>query len=552
MTEIMDRQQQLQRTIERSFDNFKKIGRNNHTAAKIRTRIQSLKEAWMEFQSGHIALRRAIPTSDPVTLAYFKKNVYDRIEEIFISTLDYMSECLEEVEPHVSFNESTEQRRNRPYELLSLSNLPSINLSPFDGNYEQWEPFRDRFTCLIINNPDLSNFARMHYLTSCLKGKALECINNLPVTADSFCDAWKKLMIRFENKRRLLNKHMSVLLNLAAIPRESADDLQSLCDKLNNVVASLKNLNRAPEQLWDDILVHIVAQKLDPATRKVWNLKSSDDAEPSSFDELNQFLISRTRGLENFKHSNSPHDKLPAKFSNVNKVNSTSAVANPSSKCLLCNSKHFINSCPNFLSMSPSQRRDLIKRVNRCFNCLSKNHSGTECKSKYTCRICRKKHHTLLHVGSDSFSAAELDSPTTNSTDNSDDSKHAVLSLCSSAKAKPRSHVLLATAWIRVSVQSGRSINVRALLDQGSEMTFITENLAQLLRVKRIRMPTEISAVGYISFGTYQHAAQIIISPRDASTPEFATRAFILKTLTAYVPRRMANDSALEHLTDVP
>ncbi|EZA48946.1 hypothetical protein X777_12910, partial [Ooceraea biroi] len=81
-------------------------------------------------------------------------------------------------------------------------------LPPFDGKYDEWEQFRDRFQSLIIDNRDLSQFTRMHFLTSCLKGRALECVSSLSITGDSFDTAWKALTSRFESKRRLINVHL--------------------------------------------------------------------------------------------------------------------------------------------------------------------------------------------------------------------------------------------------------------------------------------------------------------------------------------------------------
>ncbi|EFN89563.1 hypothetical protein EAI_03854, partial [Harpegnathos saltator] len=59
----------------------------------------------------------------------------------------------------------------------------------------------------------------MHYLTSCVKGRALDCIENIPVTADNFGTAWQALLARYENKRRLITKYLSALLNLNTISR---------------------------------------------------------------------------------------------------------------------------------------------------------------------------------------------------------------------------------------------------------------------------------------------------------------------------------------------
>lgn len=118
----------------------------------------------------------------------------------------------------------------------------TFNIPPFSGNYDEWESFRDRFTSLIILNKDLTAFARMHFLSSSLTGTALESIKNIPITADNFEVAWQTLMSRYENKRRLIEVHVSALHNLPTVSRESAVDLTELRDKSNRAIASLRNL----------------------------------------------------------------------------------------------------------------------------------------------------------------------------------------------------------------------------------------------------------------------------------------------------------------------
>lgn len=158
----------------------------------------------------------------------------------------------------------------------------------------------------------------------------------------------------------------------------------------------------------------------------------------------------------------------------------------------------------------------------------------------------------MLHVDSDSTSKVEPVTTTNPLQNSSETNNKSIQSLCASSSTQSRSQVLLATARVIVGVPSGRTIIVRALLDQGSEMTFITENLAQCLRAKRIRMPISITAVGCVNAGTYRHATRITISPRDQSTPAFSTTALILKSLTSYAPRRVINEDILEHLADLP
>ncbi|XP_071577544.1 uncharacterized protein [Temnothorax nylanderi] len=552
MSELLAKQTRLQRSIERFLDNFRKVGKGNLTAAKIRSRIAALKELWCSYQEGHDQLTKATPTKSQTELAYFQDDYFAATEEVYQTTLDFMSDWLEELEPFVSPNQSMLNASVRAEaSAFSLSHLPAIRLPPFDGNYAEWEPFRDCFTALIRNNKDLDNFARMHFLSSCLKGRALECIGNISVTADNFEIAWHALTSRYENKRRSLNVHLTTLLNLPALSRESASDLQSLYDKVNVAVSSLLNLKRKPEELWNDILAHIVTHKLDPTTRKAWNLKETDKDSPPSYEDLNRFLQSRVRALENFAPAASTKPSPPPK------VHAATASATTPAKCPLCPASHLLSACPLFVGKNSSERWDLVKQHKRCFNCLSEKHSSPDCKSKYSCRVCHKKHHSMLHSTSNSSSAlsgatlAGTISPD-RSSPQTPEPKVEVTSMLASKATRSRSQVLLATAWITVRVPSGRDAVVRALLDQGSEMTFVSENLAQLLHAKRIRMPISVTAVGGIHAGTFRHATQLFISPRETHVPSFATTALILGKLTDYTPKRQTDVSSLSHLINLP
>lgn len=65
-------------------------------------------------------------------------------------------------------------------------------------------------------------------------------------------------------------------------------------------------------------------------------------------------------------------------------------------------------------------------------------------------------------------------------------------------------------------------------------------------------MPISLSAVGCVNAGTHRYAATIHISPLGQEGPNFTTNASILNSLTAYTPSRVAVDSNLEHLSDLP
>ncbi|XP_032688995.1 uncharacterized protein LOC116852593 [Odontomachus brunneus] len=489
-------------------------------------------------------MKRSIPEATRVTSSYFVDKVFENTEDGYNAALDYMAEVLEELEPPVSPNQSTDLSYTRAsHSAYSLAHLPPIQMAPFDGNVAEWEHFRDRFSALIIGNKDLNDFAKMHFLVSFLRGRALECIANLSVTADNFAVAWNALRTRYDNRRRLLSVHLSILLNLPGLSRESVTELQALRGTITMTIASLNNLQRSSDDLWNDFLVHLVSQRLDPITRKAWNLRSSETDDPPLFPDLDRFIASRIRALEEFSTGTS--SLLGGKTPSATRVHFAAASAPLRAPCPMCKAHHYFSACPTFMRGAPSQRRDLAKRHRRCFNCLSQNHSAQECQSKYSCRVCHQRHHSLLHADSDvSAHRVEASSAPERETASSFSGAE-VHSLLVATIAQRSAPVLLATARVRLSSACGRSVAIWALLDQGSKITFISENVAQLLRLKRIRMPVSVSTVGSISAGLCRHAVELAISPRNSSSPSYTITALILRSLTSYTPERSVDASCL-------
>src|SRR5436309_775529 len=133
MSELSESQTSLIHSISRALDNFKKLGRPNYTAVKIRSRMTALKATWERCLQGHAALLKAFPP-DKRDAAYFKEKHIETHEEIYQAALDYMSEFLEELEPCVSPNQSIDQSYSlRSDTSFSLKHLPPIQLPPFSG-----------------------------------------------------------------------------------------------------------------------------------------------------------------------------------------------------------------------------------------------------------------------------------------------------------------------------------------------------------------------------------------------------------------------------------
>lgn len=80
----------------------------------------------------------------------------------------------------------------------------------------------------------------------------------------------------------------------------------------------------------------------------------------------------------------------------------------------------------------------------------------------------------------------------------------------------------------------GRCVTVRALLDQGSEVTLISDKIVQTLSLSRVRQYTRLSGIGGAR-SLSRYTVQIWIGPAFNSKPTHATTAYVLPKVTQFV-----------------
>ncbi|XP_046145637.1 uncharacterized protein LOC123988922 [Osmia bicornis bicornis] len=495
------------------------------TPATTRYRMNMLKEAYQQCQDLDAKIVAMADLQARSTLQYFVDNHFERCEECYQESLDYMSEILDKTS---STQETASEKGNlQPVKLRSQSLLPQIQLPSFDGTFEQWESFRDKFQSIVINDNSLSNVERLHFLCSALTGDAKKAVNHLPTTDANFEVAWQLVKNRYENKRRLLSTYLNNLFSLPQVTSESAKELRSLGDQLNVSIHGLKNLKR-PVEHWDDVIVFLGTQKLDRSSRKAWELQFGDTSELSTYVEFDKFLESRVRALESMSPIKTDKPENVTVKSKPKTISTNTSTVSPII-------------CP---ALEPSERFKLIKSQRRCVNCFSAKHAKEQCHSQRSCKECKQRHHTLLHFPIKPEQSSVSQSNQTSATNPNSELE---ISSNSASRTKTNTGILLSTARIRVHSLQGRTVQARALLDQGSVATLISENLAQILRLPRNKQNTCITGIGGIQSWA-NHTARITITPLVRTEPVYSTTAIILKTLTQYTPKRHSSVTNWNHI----
>ncbi|GFQ82165.1 uncharacterized protein TNCT_658501 [Trichonephila clavata] len=105
---------------------------------------------------------------------------------------------------------------------------------------------------------------------------------------------------------------------------------------------------------------------------------------------------------------------VPNVFTRNNPVKSASRVflsEVKNSKCVCCAESHPLYKCGVYLKLPVTKRIDVIKANNFCFNCLSTSHRANDCKSRYVCSNCQKRHHNTIY-----YTERERDQEVINST----------------------------------------------------------------------------------------------------------------------------------------
>lgn len=89
-------------------------------------------------------------------------------------------------------NVSAGGNNNEATPRMHRSHLPDIKVQPFDGNYDNWNRFSQMFSKLVAKER-FDPIDKLYYLNQSLTGEPQQLVKHLPVTEDSFEQAWKLL-----------------------------------------------------------------------------------------------------------------------------------------------------------------------------------------------------------------------------------------------------------------------------------------------------------------------------------------------------------------------
>ncbi|XP_052870601.1 uncharacterized protein LOC128276174 [Anopheles cruzii] len=336
---------------------------------------------------------------------------------------------------------------------------------------------------------------------------------------------------RYDNKRMLVREYYRQLHYLPAVSSQCVTELAKLVDGFSRLVHGLRKL-KEPIESWDTPLSNLLLLKLDDATILAWENHSVHFGK-DIYNDLISFIEDRIQILKATSRFNEEGSNVSAKGVSPIKVAggrqsaSRRTLANAATaktdtepprtvqqpKCALgCLDSHLLRTCSVFNGKDVQDRRKIVSANGLCWNCLSPSHQVKQCNSEFSCRLCRERHHTLLHFTSGSAKV-------TMSVQSDDDM------------------VFLETVWLTL------------IDDYGSMSNFMSESMARRLITTRNKVNISVSGIGktkQMVKGTLSTTVQSRIRPYS-STMEF----FVLDTPASAIPTTFI-DVSTWHIPDVP
>ncbi|XP_039309629.1 uncharacterized protein LOC113004665 [Solenopsis invicta] len=257
--------------------------------------------------------------------------------------------------------------------------LPEAPLPTFDGKFESWLSFKNAFRSMIGDQNDLTDIDKLHYLRSALKGEAANKIKILEIDGISYAKAWELLERSYEVKRILVHRHISCIVNLPALDKESTAGLTKLADDTQQHLASLAALGAS---VGTDMIVYHLESKLPKGVLKEWEATLKREELPN-LDQLYEFIYkSAVCASRSEKAKTRDSDKAIGEPSAKRKRVHTSNqifVASASRNCAACKTKrHPLYICETFKQLSVPKRIETVKQAKLCYNCL-RSHRDSPC-----------------------------------------------------------------------------------------------------------------------------------------------------------------------------
>ncbi|XP_068671433.1 uncharacterized protein [Montipora foliosa] len=128
----------------------------------------------------------------------------------------------------------------------SRAKLPKLSITKFDGTFEQWLPFWNKF-CAEIDSTDLPTVTKFAYLKELILPKVRADIDGLPFSTEGYEGAKNILKAEYGKTSEIINAYVANIMCLPIISSGDPREVDEFYRKLFYNVQSLETLGKLRE-----------------------------------------------------------------------------------------------------------------------------------------------------------------------------------------------------------------------------------------------------------------------------------------------------------------
>ena len=352
--------------------------------------------------------------------------------------------------------------------------LPKLEVRKFNGKLHEWQEFWDSFESAIHTNESLSNVDKFSYLRGLLLEPARSTIAGFALTSANYQSAVDLLKRRYGKKTAIQRTLVNELLNARPVysDRDTAR-LRSFYDLVETKYRALQALE-VEEGVYSAIVVPMLLEKI-PDTLRLTITRGQNYLDWALGDMLNALLVevelredqcltqpARVTGPSDNRRSSQP--TASALFTRRGE----------DSRCPFCLGGHQPEQCKKVTNVG--NRKRLLAKYGRCFNCTERGHRARDCKISASCKNCKGFHHASL---------CEAKPQATSGESGPQPIVPAPVNSPSSMLVGTESRIALQTA--QALIKGSRQGRVRVLFDSGSHRSFVTTKAASNCELQIVR-----------------------------------------------------------------
>lgn len=382
----------------------------------------------------------------------------------------------------------------------ALNQLPKIDVPIFSGDPLQYPIWRNAFDALVDSKP-LDCATKLNFLSSFVTGSPKEIVEHYQLlnADDGYKNAREALAERYGSSSSVSVAFMERLSAWRKIGIRDARGMRDFSDFLHKIVAAKKTIRSLgildyPQEnvkLLEKLPNYMENRWRDEIKR--WRETYGPESYPP-FEKFAEFVknaasLATIPELESLRETsrNAPpmarfqstgNPKARA-FSTRGKSEFQQQTGNSArtkhgvySECPFCKGDHSLDECNNFKGKPMHERKSFFFQRMLCMGCgVTDLHQVKDCPERKICKECEGRHLTCLHYPKKP--PVFRDEGTARCT-----------TVCSIPDQNGRDHCMIVPVWVRHTDKPNDECLVYAVLDDQSNVSFMSEKLRDKLKVE--------------------------------------------------------------------